>query len=45
MPAYLPECAKYIEDGCNFINGNQIPKLLEISTDGFIQCLKNTKWT
>ena len=43
MPAYLPECATYIQDGCNFKNGNEIHKLLEISTDGVIQCLENKK--
>ena len=43
MPAFLPECATYIEDGANFINGENVPNLLEVSTDGFIQCLDKRK--
>ena len=35
MPAYLPHCARYIEDG------ETIPRLMEISTDGIIKCCHN----
>ena len=38
MPAMMPSCCKYVEDGANFVNGISIPKLLEISTDGLLQC-------
>lgn len=39
MPALLPHCATYIEDGCNFLSGETRPKLMEVSTDGVInQC-------
>ena len=41
MPAYFLECAKYVEDGCNFINDQKIDKLMEISTDGVIKLCKN----
>ena len=41
MPAYFPHCARYIEDGANFINGKSVPRLLEISTDGIIKCCRN----
>ena len=41
MPAYFPHCARYIEDGANFLNGESIPRLMEISTDGIIKCCRN----
>ena len=41
MPAMMPSCCKYVEDGANFVNGTSIPKLLEISTDGLLQCKKH----
>ena len=34
MPAYFPNCARYIEDGANFINGESVHRILGISTDG-----------
>ena len=41
MPAYLPHCARYIDDGANFLNGESIPRLMEISTDGIIKYCRN----
>ena len=38
MPAFLPQCATYIKDGANFIDGDKIKWLLEVSTDGYIKC-------
>ena len=36
MPAIFPSCAKYIEDGANFMHGQNKRRLLEVSTDGII---------
>ena len=41
IPALLPNCATYVEDGVNFIEGKQISKLLEVSTDGYLKCWKH----
>ena len=41
MPAMFLQCAKYIDDGANFIHGNIRQRLLEVSTDGFIKCSKH----
>ena len=38
MPALLPSCMQLLEDGCTFIEGDVIQKLLEVSTDGVIEC-------
>lgn len=42
LPALLPSCAIYNEDGANFLHGDLIHKLMEISTDGFIQLCNDT---
>lgn len=36
MPAILPPCATYWEDGANFLHGENIRNLMEVSTDGTI---------
>ena len=41
MAALLPKCAIYVEDGANFIHGNEIKNLLEVSTDGYAKCRKH----
>ena len=41
MPELLPKCATYVEDGANFIHGNNIKNLLEVSTDGYVKCQKH----
>ena len=41
MPVYFPHCARYIEDGANFINDESVLRLIEISTDGIIKCCRN----
>ena len=38
MPAFLPQCVTYINDGANFIDGDNTKWLLEVSTDGYIKC-------
>ena len=35
MSVFLPQCATYIEDGANFIDGDKIKQLLEVSTDEY----------
>ena len=42
MPAFFPRCAKFVEDGANFLNGYNINRLMEISTDGHIKCNKHS---
>ena len=41
IPALIPKCATYVEDGANFIEGKQISKLLKVSTDGYLKCQKH----
>ena len=41
MPAYHLHCARYIKDDANFINGENVPRLMEILTDGITKCCKN----
>ena len=31
MPSLLPSCMQFVEDGCSFVDGDVIPKLLEVS--------------
>ena len=38
MPALLPSCMQFVEDGCTFVDGDVILKLLEVSSDGTIEC-------
>ena len=40
MPSLLPSCIQFVEDGCYFVDGDVIPKLLEVSPDGTIECQK-----
>lgn len=40
VPALLPPCMQVVEDGCSFLHGDIIPILLEVSTDGYIECQK-----
>ena len=41
MPALSPKCATYVEDGANFIHGNEIKNLFKVSTDGYVKCRKH----
>ena len=40
MPSLLPSCMQFVEDGCSFIDGEVIQKLLEVLADGTIECQK-----
>ena len=40
MPALLPSCMQFVEDGCTLVDREVIPKLLEVSSDGTIECQK-----
>ena len=40
MPTLLPSCMQFVEDGCTFVDLEVIPKLLEVSSDGTIECQK-----
>ena len=37
MPAIFPACARFLEVGSYYIDGNMRPKLLEVSPDGVIR--------
>ena len=37
MPALLPSCMQFVEGGSTFVDGEVIPKLLEVSSDGTIE--------
>ena len=37
MPALFPPCAKFYEVGSYFVNGDVIPRLMEVSPDGVIR--------
>ena len=39
MPALFPSCAKFYEVGSYFIDGDVIPRMMEISPDGEIRYL------
>ena len=39
MPALFPSCAKFCEVGSYFIDGDVIPRLMEVSPDGVIRYL------
>ena len=41
MPAFMPPCCKFIEDGANFIHGKDTHRLIEVSTDGLLKCKKH----
>ena len=38
MPSLLPSCMTLTEDGCKFLHGSVISNLLEVSSDGVIEC-------
>ena len=38
MPTLLPPCMQLVEDGCNFLHGKLIHRMVEVSCDGVIQC-------
>ena len=38
MPALLASCIQLVEDECTFIEDDVIQKLLEVSTDGVMEC-------
>ena len=40
MPSLLPPCMQLVEPGVTFVHGNNIEYLLEVSTDGLIECQK-----
>ena len=40
MPSLLPSCMQFVGDGCSFVDGEVIDKLLEVSSDGTIECQK-----
>ena len=40
MPALLPSCMQFVEDGCTLVDREVIPKLMEVSFDGIIECQK-----
>ena len=44
MPSLLPSCMQFVEDGCCFVDGDVIPKLLEVSSDGIIECHKGNHY-
>ena len=39
MPALFPSCAKFYEVGSYFIDGDVVPRLMEVSPDGEIRYL------
>ena len=41
MPAFMPLCCKFIENGANFIHGKDTHRLIEVSTDGLLKCKKH----
>ena len=38
MPMLLPPCMQLVEDGCNFLHGKLIHRMVEVSCDGVIEC-------
>ena len=40
IASLLPSCMQFVEDGCFFVDGDVIPKLLEVLSDGTIECQK-----
>ena len=40
MPALLLSYMQFVENGCSFIDGEVMQKLLEVSADGTIECQK-----
>ena len=41
MPALLPVCTHFFEDGANFLDGDNCQKLVEISSDGMLRTLNH----
>ena len=39
IPSLLPTCSRYLEVGPKFIHGSSQEKLLEVSSDGLIECI------
>ena len=39
MPAFLPDCYRYLEVGPSFISGAEKEQLIEVSADGVVQCM------
>ena len=40
MPTLLSPCMQLVEDGCNFLHGKLIHRMVEVSSDGVIECQK-----
>ena len=38
MPTLLPPCMQLVKDGCNFLHGKLIHRMVEVSCDGVIEC-------
>ena len=38
MPMLLPPCMQFVEDGCNFLHGKLIHRMVEVSCDGVTEC-------
>ena len=41
IPSLLPMCSRYLEFGMKFIHGSTQQKIMEVSSDGLIECINN----